>query len=673
VSTGSQVPDSDASASERALTSLAFMNIKWDQRNDSYIDNFVPFVVHALTVCDGAVVATPQVRECVKGEFGIDLPTGVIETILGRVVRLGFASRDHGVYAPHMTALADFDISSDRARAQRLLSSLVDRFILFAQDVYQVDMTSQDAESLLLDYISGRALPLLRTVVRSAPYSPTLEDAASDWFLVGSFVSTIYERNPDAFDALSVIVQGSMLMAVVYSPDLGRVQQRFSDLTLYLDTPMVLRILGLVSDVQNNAAQELVELARNLGARVGYFTYTRSEVTNVLTTCCDQLRAARRTREPFERGRLDVVDYCLANAIGPSDLELRIEHMHRDLERLGVRIMDPPAYDIESTIDEADLENHLRTWINYRNPAAAVHDVQCISAVVRARGDLGRMGEIERSRSVFVTTNGALVRAVRVFFGSELGRRDTPYSYLDYEITTLCWLKAPLQAPELPQKQILADCYAAMQPGDELWTAYLAEVERLHEAGGVTQEDYDTLRFSIDARRALMDSTLGRSQAFSAGTVADVLEHARRVHQGMALDEARRARADASAAEGKRALAEERLVATRDRIATRARRQARLVVRSTQLVLGALGLIGLVYAGFGLWLTAPSGALRLVLLFGALVAFVLSVGSAFWGHSLGSLAQRAEDRLAGRLRDRLARDLIDDDGAVDMAGPTPDA
>lgn len=649
-----------ASPSERALTSLAFLNIKWDQRSDSYVDNFVPFVVHALAVCEDPVIATPQVRQCVKDEFGIDLPTGVVETILGRAVRLGFARREHGVYRRQPTALAKFDISSERATSRRLLASLVGKLIAFAKERHNVGLVADEAESLLLDYISGRALPLLRTVIRNTPYTPTLDDATSDSYLVAAFVSTVYERDPDAFDELSVVVKGSMLMAVVYSPDLGRVQQRFSDLALYLDTPIVLRAMGLISDVQNEAALELVSLARNLGARIGYLTYTRTEVLNVLTTCCGQLRAARRTREPSERGRFDVVDYCLDKGIGPSDLELRIEQMERDLERVGVRQLDPPPYEPASTIDEAGLEEHLRDWINYRNPQAVIHDVQCVSAVARVRGGRGSTGEIERAGAVFVTTNGSLVRGVRAFFGSEIGLGEVPFCYLDSEVTTLCWLKAPLQAPELPRKQILADCYAAMQPGDELWGAYLTEVERLHESGGVSQEDYDTLRFSIDARRALMGRTLGRSEAFSTGTVEEVLDHARRVHQGIALDEARRARADAVAADGERRRAEARLAATQDRISVRAHRQAKSLVRGGEVTVGLLGLIGFLYAGLGLWITPPGGWLRALILVAAFVAVAISVASGLWGHSLGSIASRAEDRLAAALGRRLSRDLLED-------------
>jgi hypothetical protein len=256
-------------ADERALASLAFLNIKWDEQSDSYVDNFVPFAVHALKKSDSAVISAQDVMKAVEQDFGIHLPLGVVETILSRAVRKGYATRRQGVLAPDRVKLETFDISSDRGTAERLLSVLIGKVVAFASSQHGLELADDEAERLLLDYVSERSLPLLRSVVRSAPYQPTLDESASDWFLIASFVTHVYARDSEAFDALGVIVKGSMLAAVVYSPDLGKIQQRFSDLVLLLDTPILLRLLGLTSEVQAEAAREMVVLAKSLGADVG--------------------------------------------------------------------------------------------------------------------------------------------------------------------------------------------------------------------------------------------------------------------------------------------------------------------------------------------------------------------------------------------------------------------
>ena len=53
------------------------------------------------------------------------------------------------------------------------------------------------------------------------------------------------------------------------------------------------------------------------------------------------------------------------------------------------------------------------------------------------------------------------------------------------------------------------------------------EVSRLQENGELTDHDYHLLRFSTVARNALLDATLGSPDAFTEGTVPEVLEVAR--------------------------------------------------------------------------------------------------------------------------------------------------
>jgi hypothetical protein len=101
-------------------------------------------------------------------------------------------------------------------------------------------------------------------------------------------------------------------------------------------------------------------------------------------------------------------------------------------------------------------------------------------------------------------------------------------------MTTIVWLKNPLGAPDLPRKRIIADCYAAMNPPERLWRLYLDEVEALRNRNDLAENDYHLLRYSTEARRALTEITLGDADAFSEGTVREVLAVAQRAIRGEA-------------------------------------------------------------------------------------------------------------------------------------------
>lgn|GEM_PF-7131168 len=72
----------------------------------------------------------------------------------------------------------------------------------------------------------------------------------------------------------------------------------------------------------------------------------------------------------------------------------------------------------------------------------------------------------------------------------------------------------------------------------------------------------------------------------------------------------------------------------------------------------ALSLVGLVYGGLGLLVGPPNGAWRLIVVVGSAVAFVLGAANLYWGHTLGTLRARIEDRLAEWLEKRLGRDIL---------------
>lgn len=97
----------------------------------------------------------------------------------------------------------------------------------------------------------------------------------------------------------------------------------------------------------------------------------------------------------------------------------------------------------------------------------------------------------------------------------------------DYALMNLLWLKQPLRAPDLPWRRVVADCFAATQPDEQLWESFVSEIEKLERQNRITADDYYLLRYSIEAKTSLMDLTLGREETFKEGTVLDILSRAR--------------------------------------------------------------------------------------------------------------------------------------------------
>jgi hypothetical protein len=144
------------------------------------------------------------------------------------------------------------------------------------------------------------------------------------------------------------------------------------------------------------------------------------------------------------------------------------------------------------------------------------------------------MDKFEKAKAIFLTTNGSLARASSVFFRSIEGHGAIPICMPVELMTRLAWVKKPMAAPDLPKHLVMASAYAALNPPVPLWRECLAEMGRRRKKGELSDADYYYLRSSREFRQALMDKTRGGETPFSAGTLDEVITHAKQSIQAEA-------------------------------------------------------------------------------------------------------------------------------------------
>lgn len=207
---------------------------------------------------------------------------------------------------------------------------------------------------------------------------------------------------------------------------------------------------------------------------------------------------------------------------------------------MGIKIVDKPEHPEHLQIDEGDLDKVLQADVKYgiERDRARLHDVDCLSAIYRLRKGRDRY-DIEDCGALFVTCNSTLCQSSQDFFHKQdyMAEGTVPLAITDYTLTTILWLKRPMSAPNLPLKYIVAQSYAAMNPGDHLWRKYLTEISSLKDRGDISSDDYYLLRAAPLARVGLMDLTMGDEDAFVEGTPYEILE---RVKQTIKAEEVAR-------------------------------------------------------------------------------------------------------------------------------------
>lgn len=653
-------------------TSLAILKVNWDSRGHDYIENFVPFVLEALRTSPRPEISLPQIQESLESEFGLIIPLGALKTILRRVVRRGFAQIEHGIYSRNDSKIGTTDMPQLRDQAMAEFKALARSYVTFVADRFSVQHSEDDALAALDTYVQVWSSAMLTRLLGEPPGMPS----GSTDYVTSAFIEHIYLNEPRAFSHLETLVKGTLLANVVYYPDWQNVNRRFRSTRVFFDTTFLLRALGFEGPSLQAPNLELLNLLYDAGADLRCFEHTRQEMRGVLLASAATLAVPVSQR--YITGHHETFEYFIKQGFKPSDIALLAENLRSILEAQRVTIEEKPDYNPRLVIDETRLEQVISAEYHGGRREAILHDVDCLSAIFRLRK--GRFADdVETCRAIFVTTNVALERASRQFFadGYGIGPSRIGVCILDYPLTTMMWLKAPLRAPDLPRHRIVADCYIALNPPDDIWRRYLDEVNRLKARGSVSDDDYFILRFSLEARTELMDTTRGDLDAFAEGTVVEVLERARNTIRRDAEEraedeEAQRVELESQVGKYKSALDEERSRSDAERRADRDKVTAR-AFRIGHWLSRAVGLVVLILLGLGAWIALPEDFPNLKLP-GVLPAIVLvlllfwTLANLVFGVTVGRFVRIIEVRL-GLYAEQLLFKLIGQNATKSQPAP----
>ncbi len=627
---------------ERVIASLAVLKVNWDAGRD-YIDNFVPFVVECIRTARDPEVSLPELQTDILSTFGLRIPQTALKTILKRAFKAGYLKRSEGIYIRDDSAVEKINVAAARDVALRRHEALVRKLIDFCETKYRVKWSQEEAEVALLSYLEEHSVPILAAAVEGELVIVPPASVKHAEFLVNAFIADVHTADPEGFDFLETVVKGRMLADVLLYPEIGMVHKKFEAVQVYLDTPFILRALGLAGKNMETPCLEFVNLLYEENARLMVFEHTRDEIHGILDVAIKALRSKGFIDHAFG----ETLQFFIDSKYQASDVEFTIARLEESFRRLHIHVRTKPAHTAPLGLNETSLQSWLQGSVGYRRQEALYHDLDCLTAIHRLRrGQLFR--SIENCRAVFVTTNSALARTSAAFFRDEFRNMigAVPHCVLDDVLATLVWLKRPLKMPDLPRKRIIADCYAALNPPDALWRMHLKEMDHLRQEGRITEDDYQLLRHSMDARRALMDITFGDPDTFTEGTVPEVLERAKaaaRADAQEALKTERVARLDAEQrATVAEAAAEAHIRAQFNRLRDIGAAIGRWAARTASVL--AVACLGL-----GVYLTLPSpfppptGA-KMKLLAPALLLIlaILTVAHLFMGTTVISITRRFE-------------------------------
>nr|WP_276511817.1 hypothetical protein [Microbacterium fandaimingii] len=459
------------------------------------------------------------ISDAIHQSFGISIPTLVVRNLLRLMRKQGLTEN----IGNEVVRITDKGMASAPALQQQVIqynqrqTELVSSFEKFVNERFpeQAGQLLAAPSTTLASYFELHAAPLLNQALRGQSSSRAPNPGAD--FIIASFVTYLSSNDQSRFGYVVEAAKGAMLSAVLLL-DTSSLSNSLRDLTLVLDTPVLMDALGFHGKLAQAATAQLISLALDQAAEVTTFDHSVSELNGVLEHVSQALRNGSRSRST-SLGYLHFVDIGAT----PADIALLQGRLDARLNEARIQVVSRPDGYYQYGLDEGRLEDIIQSKVHYFQDAARVNDVVSLSSTHRLRKGR-RSKELEHCRAILVTSNTGLVSGAIEF---EKASSNFPLAITTDAAASVLWVRSPATAPDAPREMLLAAAYAGMQPTAAVWTKYLEEIETLESNETVSADEALILRTSRTSRQSLMEESLGQTEAITSESPLAALDRIR--------------------------------------------------------------------------------------------------------------------------------------------------
>ena len=397
------------------------------------------------------------------------------------------------------------------------------------------DFSYDVCENILISFFKENSSKALTLRLNGFTFSDKIKPR--DATLLAAFVLQCHMNDSETFAKIREIAAGyliasSIINSIETDDDSRQRRSKYSSLVLYLDTPFVLRVLGLNTDEMQVSYKALLSELRHHNNVFKVFRHTVDEIIGILNEC------ERWIDDPRYNAKIasQALKTFISKKYKKADIQLIIEKIDSLLSEEHIDIDDTDYYS-ESfhylQIDDVPIREAIIKAYSESNPSFSYAnkqytvecDIKSISSIFKLRRKK-IYRDYTAAKFLFVTTNSTLAYISRVFTASQ----NPSYSYkvypsiTDVALGTAIWLSEPVQKIDaFSELKLLADCSMALFPSEEVIKAISDSIDEVYERKQITVEDYYLLRAHAFDSEITTKHILNDERAFSDKILEEIL------------------------------------------------------------------------------------------------------------------------------------------------------
>lgn len=475
-----------------ALISTSVLYTIWVHESQSFSDILLPFVKVGLSKIQSGIINVPDLCSDMRNEFGLDIPFRVCERLLKKISR-GEPDTIIKRNQEFVLLTSDIDVSKlmeEIRQAKGSIECVLGELKSYLEANSKHFTKEMDIVQEFSFFLERYGYYYFRDAKSAIVYT---QRADSINYSIGKFIIEEYEKQSFTFERITQILNGLMIAKVLmYEAENNEISAaRYRKVTFYLDTPILLHLLGFLSEYERQSTNQMIELLATMGASFACFREHYQEVVDILTAYIKNKQDRRYTRRTL--AGLDDKNLSI-----PELIVLR-ETLDSKLQAQGIEVVERPEYISNSTngnskhkyIDENALSNAIKNDIpgySEKKNNALQNDVLAISAISLLRN--GRVSnKLENCAAVFVTSNTPLVACVCKYFEKDTPIMSIPLILDNVYLTTHAWLKSSKKKINLSLLNIIANATAAIRPSDSFRAAAIKKIDDMEANGSFTTDE----------------------------------------------------------------------------------------------------------------------------------------------------------------------------------------
>lgn len=389
---------------DKFVKGYAVLKSEWFNRD--ILDEYIPFVATIIIENNVDEVDELFLTKKLNEKYNDIFQENFVRQILSQAVRKGVIINNRGKFVVDKTKVKQYAIKMESFDFDFEL--LIDDFIKYAND-NRYFPSKEEVKRLIFDFVDKYDDRVLYNNIEDIPISNNV--FLYHWC---NYVIELTDNNKRLSEFFIGLCFGNLIKnALFYTSEAA---SSFSNLTIYLDTPMIFAVMGMDTPEREKSYKTLLTKAAKIGMSIRVFDHNFEEAKGIME------RASRwAISSQYEQSRANkVAQFFYESGMDAEDIDEYIHDFEQQLNSKGI-VKEETTYRTEENAFQED-EKHLFDEIKqeygtrslkYNSEAEYDNSIQTDvrSLVMIQRKRAGAYStDLNAARCVFITTNGVVAK-----------------------------------------------------------------------------------------------------------------------------------------------------------------------------------------------------------------------------------------------------------------------